>query len=170
MLLYGGRDGLCLRELDWASLRAQLSLGWGVWKQLGSKAHDYNLSFATGSAQALQAALGPKEAADIKCVFRADLGDDWPRYLKTYGAGAPSPHPPTPAPHLPPTCCGPRTCVFQTLVPVTPVSGDLRRGGGFGAILGFCSSGSVAWLSGGVCVGGCAGVGRVLKVVFIGYI
>ena len=69
-----------------------------MWKQLGSKAHDYNLSFATGSAQALQAALGSKEAVDIKCVFRADLGDDWPRYLKTYGAGAPPLHPPTPVP------------------------------------------------------------------------
>ncbi len=66
---------------------AQLATGWGVWRQLGGKKHDYNLAFATGGIQALQAALGPKEAVDLKCVFRADLGDDWVRYLRTYGAG-----------------------------------------------------------------------------------
>lgn len=67
---------------------AQLATGWGVWKELGSRKADYNLRFATGGAQALQAALGPAEARDFKCIFSAALGDDWTHYLRTCAAGA----------------------------------------------------------------------------------
>ena len=71
----------------------QLATGWGVWKELGSRKADYNLRFATGGAQALQAALGPAEARDFKCIFSAALGDDWTHYLRTCAAGAlPKPH------------------------------------------------------------------------------
>ena len=71
----------------------QLATGWGVWKELGSRKSDYNLRFATGGAQALQAALGPAEACDFKCTFSAALGDDWTHYLRTCAAGAlPKPH------------------------------------------------------------------------------
>lgn len=70
------------------SLVAQLATGWGVWKELGSRKADYNLHFAAGGAQALQAALGPAEALDFKCIFSAALGDDWSQYLRTCAAGA----------------------------------------------------------------------------------
>ncbi|KAK9818915.1 hypothetical protein WJX81_005058 [Elliptochloris bilobata] len=65
----------------------KLMTGWGVWRELGSRRADYNLRFATGGIQALQAALGPAEAAHFKCLFSADLGDDWTRYLQTCAAG-----------------------------------------------------------------------------------
>ena len=87
---------------------AQLATGWGVWKELGSRKADYNLRFATGGAQALQAALGPAEALDFKCVFSAALGDDWGHYLRTCAAGAPFKLVPPPPPPPPPASSPPR--------------------------------------------------------------
>lgn len=66
----------------------QLELGWALWKELGSKQHDYNLAFASGNAWALQALLAPQEAAALKCVFSSELGDSWARYFLRLGAGA----------------------------------------------------------------------------------
>ena len=65
----------------------QLELGWELWKELGSKQHDYNLAFASGNARALQALLAPQEAAAMKCVFSSELGDSWARYFPRLGAG-----------------------------------------------------------------------------------
>ncbi|KAK9845966.1 hypothetical protein WJX81_007112 [Elliptochloris bilobata] len=73
-------------RIDGQGLAAKkLELGWALWKELGSRRHDYNLAYATSNAQALQALLGAQEAAVVKCVFSEALNDSWEHYFSKLG-------------------------------------------------------------------------------------
>eukprot|EP00884_Botryococcus_braunii_P002435 jgi/Botrbrau1/12192/Bobra.0186s0098.1 len=68
-------------------LAQKLKLGWTGWKDLNKRSKDMNYTFVCDGMRELQNLIPQKDAFTWKCIWSSRMGDDWKRYLYTYGAG-----------------------------------------------------------------------------------